>query len=209
MYAQAKTIAALEERQRLARELHDSVTQTLFSANTLAEALPRVMQHDPSKVERYLYDLHQLTRGAMSEMRSLLVELRPEALTRTDLGVLLTQLCDVFTGRTQIEVDRNINRQVMLPADMQMVFYRVAQEALNNIAKHAQANHVQLYLYSTSNLIELRIRDDGLGFNPDCVGGNHFGLKIMKERADRIQAEFAIFSHINGGAEIILKRYLP
>ncbi|HVU09933.1 MAG TPA: GAF domain-containing protein [Phototrophicaceae bacterium] len=209
LFAQAKTIAALEERQRLARDLHDSVTQTLFAANTLAEALPSILRQDPLKGERYLNDLHQLTRGAMAEMRSLLVELRPEAFTRSDLGLLLAQLCDVFTGRTQVEVDRNINRQIVLPGDLQMVFYRVAQEALNNTAKHAQAQHVQLNLYSTGQRVELRIRDDGQGFDPEKVAPHHLGLKIMRERAADIQADFVVVSRVGDGAEIVLKRDLP
>ncbi len=209
LFAQAKTIATLEERQRLARDLHDSVTQTLFAANTLAEALPSILRQDPQKGERYLNDLHQLTRGAMAEMRSLLVELRPEAFTRSDLGLLLAQLCDVFTGRTQVEVDRNINRQIVLPGNLQMVFYRVAQEALNNTAKHARAQHVQLNLYSTGQRIELRIRDDGLGFDPEKIAPNHLGLKIMRERAAEIQADFAVISGIGDGTEIVLKRDLP
>jgi len=209
LYEQAKTIAVLEERQQLARELHDSVTQTLFSANTLAEALPRVMEQDPIKVLPYLRDLHQLTRGAMSEMRSLLVELRPETLTRTELGVLLMQLCDVFTGNTQVEVIRKINKQVILPPDIQLVFYRVAQEALNNVAKHAQATQVQIDLYSTSNVVEMRIRDNGRGFDPEGVTANHLGLKFMRERAANIQADFAVIRPIGGGTNITLKRNLP
>ena len=155
--------------QRLARELHDSVTQTLFAANMLAEALPRVMLQEPRKVEHYLHDLHQLTRGAMAEMRSLLVELRPEALTRTELGVLLSQLCDVFTGRTQVEVERSINRQIILPHEMQIVFYRMAQEALNNAAKHAQAAQVELDFYSSGDGVEMRIRTMGGALIPNTL----------------------------------------
>src|SRR5262249_34864951 len=150
-------------------DLHDSVTQTLFSANVLAEALPRVWALDPEKGTAYLHDLHQLTRGAMAEMRSLLVELRPESLTRTELGVLLKQLCDVFTGRTQIEVERTINQAAILTADVQIAFYRVAQEALNNIAKHAQAQHVSIDVHYASDLVVMRIKDDGCGFDPEQI----------------------------------------
>ena len=208
LFEQAKTIAALEERQRLARDLHDSVTQTLFSANMLAEALPVVMAHDLEKSIHYVHDLHQLTRGAIAEMRTLLVELRPEAIARTELGVLLTQICDVFAGKTQIEVSRTYNKPVILPVELQLTFYRVAQEALSNIAKHAKASHVQLELSSTEQVLELRIQDDGQGFDPENVPANHFGLTIMKERAANIQAEFTVFSRPGNGTKLCLRRVL-
>ncbi len=205
LYKHAETIAALQERQRLARELHDSVSQTLFSANTIADALPQMMEKNPHKVHNYVQELQQLTHGAMAEMRSLLIELRPEALTRTELSVLLGQLCTVFTGKTQIEVEKRLNYKALLPASSQIVFYRVAQEALNNISKHAQAKRVSLDFQRTHGFIELRIKDDGRGFDVDSVAADHFGLSIMRERAKEIQAELLIDSHIAQGTEVILR----
>src|SRR5260221_11241050 len=144
-------IATLEERQRLARELHDSVTQTLFSASTIADSLSRVIDKDIQKAHNYLQDLQHFTHGAMAEMRSLLVELRPEALTQTELGVLLRQLSDVFTGKTQVEVVQKISNKIILPPDAQIVFYRIAQETFNNIAHHSHAEHVSLDLQKGDN----------------------------------------------------------
>ncbi len=202
LYKQAKTIAVLEERNKLARDLHDSVSQTLFAANSIAEALPQLFRVNPEKVAPYIYDLHQLTRGAMAEMRSLLIELRPDALIHTELGVLLAELCDVFTGKTRIEVEKTFAKKLVLPPDIQIAFYRIAQESLNNIAKHAQATQVSLTLNSTDGLTEMRIKDNGRGFDPGNVLANHFGLKIMNERATEIAAQFAIQSQVNQGTEI-------
>jgi signal transduction histidine kinase len=205
LFKQAQTIAALEERNKLARDLHDSVTQTLFAANSIAEALPQLIQMNSTKVNGYIQDLHQLTRGAMAEMRSLLVELRPEALIHTELNILLSQLCDVFTGKTQIEVERQLTKKMMLPAERQVVFYRVAQEALNNIAKHAEASQVKINLSRTEEAIELRVCDNGRGFDAKQVSAEHFGLKIMHERATEIGANLDIHSKPGHGTEIILR----
>ncbi len=209
LYRQATEVAALEERNKLARDLHDSVTQTLFSANSIAEALPQLMDIHPEKTRKYLDDLHQLTRGAMAEMRSLLIELRPEALTHTELGMLLTQLCDVFTGRTQIEIEKDFSKKILLPAHIQIVFYRIAQEALNNVAKHAQASHVSLSLQTKNKGLEMRIQDDGHGFARDKVPTDHFGLKIMTERATEIHAELLVSTRMNQGTEILLRSQVP
>ena len=154
----------MEERQRLARELHDSVTQTLFSASIIADALPILVSTNSLKLLPYLDDLRNLTRGALAEMRSLLIELRPEALERTQLGVLLAQLCEVFTGQTQIEVQQTIARDIILRPAMKIIFYRIAQEGLHNIAKHAHAQHVSLILHDVDDIVEMRIKDDGKGF---------------------------------------------
>jgi signal transduction histidine kinase len=210
LYEQAKTIAALEERQKLARDLHDSVTQTLFSANSIAEALPQLVSVNLEKTQSYLHDLHQLTHGAMAQMRSLLVELRPEGLVQMELGILLNQLCDVFTGRTQIIVHKDIKRALFLNPDKQIAFYRIAQESLNNIIKHAQASDVDVVLQSIDNSIEMRIHDNGRGFDPEKVSSSdHFGIKIMKERAEQTHTQLMIHSQKNQGTEVILRSTLP
>jgi PAS domain S-box-containing protein len=208
LYEQARAISALEERQRLARDLHDSVTQTLFSANNIAEALTQLVTISSEKTLTYVKDLHLLTRGAMAEMRSLLFELRPDALTQAELGLLLGQLCDVFTGKTQIEVDKAIGQMIRLDAEAQIGFYRIAQEALNNIAKHAQASHVAVRLERTDKAIELAIRDDGIGLDSNLIPADHFGIKIMQERAQAMQATLSIRSGKQQGTEIILRRQL-
>ena len=139
LYEHAQALAALQERQRLAQNLHDAVNQSLFSAGLIAEVLPRLWEREPEEARRSLEDLRHLTRGAMAEMRALLAELRPTTLTDTELGDLLRLLANAFTGRTNIPADVTVNGEGDLPADTQVALYRICQEALNNIAKHAKA----------------------------------------------------------------------
>ena len=134
---QAQQVAAAEERGRLARDLHDAVTQTIYSAALIAEALPQVWERNPDEGRRNLTKLRQLVRGALAEMRALLFELRPAALEQADLESLLRQLADALTGRTRIPVTVETEGQGDLPAEVKVACYRIAQETFNNIAKHA------------------------------------------------------------------------
>jgi signal transduction histidine kinase len=204
LYDEAQSLATLQERQRLTRDLHDSVSQTLFSAATLAELAPRLLDDQPEKARGYLIDVQDLTRTALAEMRTLLMELRPDALIRTELGILLRQLCDVLTGNTQLQMTLTITDKILLPEEEQIVFYRVAQEALNNIAKHAQATQVRVELDKSDDQVTLTILDDGRGFSQAEVPPDHFGVRIMHERADSIGAELTINSV--QGTEIILSK---
>ena len=133
-------LAASKERQRLARDLHDAVSQTLFSASLIAEVLPRTFQKDPDEGRRRLDELRQLTRGALAEMRMLLLELRPAALAEADLPDLLRHLAEAITGRARVPVEVELQPCTNLPPDVRINFYRIAQEALNNVAKHSGAS---------------------------------------------------------------------
>lgn len=205
LYEQAQTVATLEERQRLAQNLHDAVNQSLFSASLIAEVLPRLWEKKPDEGRQSLEDLRRLTRGAMAEMRGLLVELRPLVLTDSELGDLLRQLGDALTGRTNIPVTVTIKGQGSLPAEVQVALYRLCQEGLNNIAKHAGASQVEINLQYEAGVIELRIGDDGCGFNPAHLSAGHHGLSIMRERAKAIGATISIISQPNHGTEIIIR----
>jgi signal transduction histidine kinase len=127
---------ALEERQRLAQNLHDAVNQSLFSASLIAEVLPRLWERNHDEGRQSLEDLRRLTRGAMAEMRGLLAELRPLVLTDSEMGDLLRQLGDSLTGRTNIPVAVTVGEKA-LPAEVQVAFYRFVRKSLHNIAKHA------------------------------------------------------------------------
>ncbi len=204
LYEQAQTVATLEERQRLAQNLHDAVNQSLFSASLIAEVLPRLWERSPDEGRQSLEDLRRLTRGAMAEMRGLLVELRPLVLTDSELGDLLRQLGDALTGRTNIPVAVTIMGQGSLPAEVQVALYRLCQEGLNNIAKHAGANQVEINLQYEAGMVKLHIRDDGCGFNPAHISSGHHGLSIMQERAKAIGATLSITSQKSHGTEIFI-----
>lgn len=204
--AQAAQSAVAAERSRLARELHDAVTQTLFSASLIAEVLPRLWERDREEGLRRLTDLRQLTRGALAEMRTLLLELRPATLTEVELRELLRQLCEALTGRARIPVLLDVaGTPQPLPPDVQITFYRVAQEALNNIFKHANASEVHLRLEYAGATIALTITDNGCGFDPDCVAAESLGLKIMRERAEGIGAAFRLSNPPEGGTQVALR----
>ena len=202
LYEQAQELATVEERQRLARDLHDAVTQTLFSASLIAEVVPRLWEKKPDEGRRRLEELRQLTRGALAEMRMLLLELRPAALTEVGLGDLLRHVTDAITGRSELVVTLTVEGQRELPAEVQITLYRIAQEALNNISKHAGASEVTVTLRFQPDSVELMIRDNGSGFDPNAVSGEHLGLGIMHERAESIGALLEIESEIDRGTGV-------
>lgn len=204
LYGHAQELAVLEERQRLARNLHDAVNQSLFSAGLIAEVLPRLWDRDQGQARSSLEDLRTLTRGAMAEMRALLAELRPSTLTDAELGDLLRLLGNAFTGRTNIPSTVTVKGEGVLPADVQVAIYRVSQEALNNVAKHAAAKGVEIILQHEESGIELTIRDDGKGFDPDQIESGHYGLSMMRERAEAVDAQLSIASQPGKGAELII-----
>ena len=205
LYQDARALAKLQERQRLAHDLHDAVNQSLFSAGLIAEVLPRLWERDPVAGRRSLEDLRLLTRGALAEMRGLLAELRPAVLTGTELGDLLRQLGDALTGRTNIPVHVTVLGQGGLPADVQVALYRLCQEALSNVAKHAGASAVSIHLQYDLSRASLHIRDDGRGFDPDHTPSGHSGLSMMRERAEAIGAALSITSEAGQGTEVAIQ----
>ena len=185
LYHRAAKEAAEEERQALARDLHDAVTQSIYSATLIAEALPAVWERDPAEGAHNLERLRRLVRAALAEMRTLLFELRPAALESAPLAALLERLGDALGGQTQIAVDIEADEAVDLPPDVKIVFYRVAQEAFNNIAKHARASSVTARVTAVDGGAALTVADDGRGFDPQAIVGG-MGLSIMSERLQRI-----------------------
>jgi nitrate/nitrite-specific signal transduction histidine kinase len=202
LYEQAEETAALAERNRLARELHDAVSQTLFSASLIAEVLPQLYEFNPEEGQKRTKELRRLARGALAEMRTLLMELRPAALTQVSLAELLKQLCEAAVGRSQLPIKLSIEGDREYPPDVQVALYRITQEALNNVIKYAHAKEVRLELLQTDSFVEIAVRDDGIGFDRTSVPANHFGLKIMQERAEAIGAELQIVSTPGAGSHI-------
>ncbi|HEX5689388.1 MAG TPA: sensor histidine kinase, partial [Roseiflexaceae bacterium] len=189
---------------RLARDLHDAVTQTLFSTSLIADVLPRLWSANPPEAQRRLGELRQLTRGALAEMRTLLLELRPSSLMETSLHELLRQLSEATTGRARIPVTLVVDGQCQLAPEIQISFYRIAQEALNNVARHAGASQARVQLLCQDTQIELLIWDDGHGFDPHAVAPEHLGLGIMRERAEAIGATLRIESEQGHGTHVRL-----
>jgi signal transduction histidine kinase len=225
MRAQAEESAVAAERSRLARELHDSVTQILFSASLTAEVLPVVWERDRNEGQQALDEMRELTRGALAEMRTLLMELRPAALMKAKMDELLHQLAEGVIGRARVPVAVTIEGRRPLPPDVKVALYRIAQEALNNIAKHAEASQVMVNLNCLPSVspsyvagstrrgsveeeqlgtVKLCIKDDGCGFDVDRVPPDRLGLGIMRERAEAIGAELRIESQPGRGTQVLV-----
>jgi len=202
--SQAEEIAVSAERSRLARDLHDAVTQTLFATSLIAEVLPRLWERDPEVGKQKINEIRELTRGALAEMRTLLMELRPSALTDVPLPDLLQQLSEAFMGRARVPVELALDRSVELPVNTKIGFYRIAQEGLNNIQKHARATRVKIRLQEIDDQVILSICDDGIGFDMTKSTPNHFGLGIMEERAQSVGAELKLESEPGKGALITI-----
>lgn len=193
--------AVIAERTRLARDLHDAVTQTLFSTTLIADVLPEIWAMNPAEGRRRLDEVRRLTRGALAEMRTLLVELRPNALVEVPLPTLLRQLIEALVGRSRAEIHLEVEGERKLPADVQVGLYRIAQEALHNAVKHSRACEALVTL-RLAETVRLTVADNGSGFDPSIVTADHLGLKIMRERADAIGARLSIASESGEGTHI-------
>ena len=193
--------AAQEERQALARDLHDAVTQSIYSASLIAEALPAVWEREPEEGLHNLERLRRLVRAALAEMRTLLFELRPTALEAAPLDALLDRLGDSLGGQVQIPVDIHVD-DADLPPDVKLAFYRVTQEAFSNITKHARAQRVTVAVRANGDGATLTVEDDGRGFDPDGVPSGHMGLHIMRERLERVGAALTVESSAGRGTTI-------
>lgn len=192
------------ERKRIAGDLHDSVTQTLFSTAAIADALPEVWQRRPEEAMKGLNDLKHLTRGALAEMRTLLLELRPAALLDKKCGTLIKQLCEATAGRSRIAISIDIENDQQLPPDIQFAFYRVSQGALTNIVKHAQASKVEARFKCQDHEVCLEIVDDGCGFDVEGIDGKGMGISIMRERARSIGGDLELTSEPKTGTRLSL-----
>ncbi|MBN2238625.1 MAG: PAS domain S-box protein [Dehalococcoidales bacterium] len=194
--------AAAGERNRLARELHDAVSQTLFSSSLIAEVLPRIWERDEDEGRKRLEEVRLLSKSALAEMRTLLFELRPAALEEADPAELLRHLSDTVSGRYQVSVKLNITGEISLPANVKLTFYRIAQQALNNITKHAEATEIEITLLGDKTSVVMSINDNGKGFDTSNTLPENMGLVIMKERAEGIGAGLEIKSELTKGTRI-------
>ena len=206
LYDQAEQTAALAERHRLSRELHDSVTQSLYSVTMYAEAAVRILAAgDTTTATEHLRELRDTAQEALREMRLLIFELRPPVLAKIGLAAALQARLDSVEMRggmqTELHIDGKQN-QAQLSHATEEELYHIAQEALNNILKHSNAKYVWVYLCFSEAETILAIRDDGVGFAPsgECNGG--LGLASLKERAEKIGANLKIESAPGMGTEI-------
>jgi PAS domain S-box-containing protein len=206
LYDQAEQSAAIAERHRLSRELHDSVTQSLYSITMYAEAAARLLTTgDRETAAQHLRELRDTAQEALREMRLLIFELRPPALAKIGLAAALQARLDSVEMRggiqTELHVEGEQNRDEVLHA-VEEELYHIAQETLNNVLKHANAKHVWVRLCFSDIETILSIRDDGIGFAPTAEQKGGLGLASLKERAEKIGATMEIESTPRAGTEI-------
>jgi PAS domain S-box-containing protein len=202
LYEQAQALAALEERQKLARELHDSVSQALYSISLGVHTARALLDRDPALVAEPLDYVLGLAKAGLAEMRALIFELRPESLETEGLVSALAKQGIALQVRHEVAVKLDLCSEPDLPLSVKQALYRIAQEALHNTVKHAQAHLIYVCLSQTSEAVILEVRDDGVGFDPAGAFPGHLGLRSMEERIKRLGGVFSIKSAPGQGARI-------
>lgn len=204
LFERGQQVAVFEERGRIARELHDSVTQSLFSIVLNAEAARQVVRKNPDKAEELTRRLGEIGQEALAEMRSLIFELRPQALREKGLHFALQNHVRLFGRRQGVKVELEVEADLTLSPEVETAFYRIAQEALNNVGKHARAQHAWLTVRRDGDVVALEVTDDGVGFDAYAVGDGSltFGLKGMNERLQNLGGRLMIASTPGEGTRI-------
>ncbi len=193
---------SVDERDHLAKELHDTVTQTLFSANLIAEVIPKLWKKNPKIAIKKLEEVRLLNNTALAEMRVLLFELKSLSFKNEKLGNSLKGLVKSISIRSGIQISVKIDEKYKHSPKVELGFYRIAQEALNNVAKHSNATNASLLFESYSGYLKLLISDNGDGFDSKKINPWNLGLTIMKERAKLMRASIDISAKPGRGTEI-------
>jgi signal transduction histidine kinase len=204
IYEQAHELAVMHERQRLARELHDSVTQSLYSLSLMAEAARRlVAAGNTDKGMGYLMRIGESAQQVLKEMRLLVYELRPLMLERDGLASALKQRLETVEGRAGVETKLVVEGAGLIPEHIETELYRIAQEALNNSLKHSSASSVAIYLSTKGDPVALTVQDNGRGFSAEEIadkGG--LGLVSIQERTQRLGGDVDVVSAPGEGVTI-------
>jgi signal transduction histidine kinase len=204
LYEQAGQLAVLEERQRLARELHDSVSQVLYSIGLGTKTARAALDHNPTQLAEALDYVNRLAEAGQVEMRALIFELRPETLRTDGLVAALEKEVAVLQKRHQLDVQVHLCPEPPVSLTIKETLYRVSQEAIHNIVKHAHATQASLSLEYSENRVCLEISDNGIGFDPMAEYPGHLGLKSMRERAAQCNGQVQIDSAPDNGTKVRL-----
>jgi signal transduction histidine kinase len=196
LYERTREYAVVEERNRLARELHDSVTQSLFSVSLLSEAALSLLERDPSKARERLERANELAQGALAEMRALIFQLRPMTLQEEGLLSAIKKHLAALLSRHGRVVELKVTGSVRrLPAGVEEAAFRIVQESLNNVVKHANAPRAQVALHFEPRLLKLSTADNGVGFDPNARPRAHtMGMASMRERAESVGGYMSVES---------------
>ena len=187
-------MAQEEERRRLARELHDSVSQALYGISLGVHTARLQLERDPKELAESLDYVLELAEAALIEMRALIFELRPESLETEGLVTALTKQAAALHARQGIVVQADLGEEPDVPLEVKQDLYRIAQEALHNTIKHARASQVKLRLNQTDDVVTVEVCDNGKGFDTTTSFPGHLGLHSMQERVKSLGGELTIKS---------------
>jgi PAS domain S-box-containing protein len=205
LYEQAQALAALQERQRLARELHDSVSQDFYGVGLNAQIAYEALETDPEEARSALEQIIELAEAGQAETRALLLELRPEVLAAEGLIAALEKQGTILRKRYKLQVEASLNLQAKLSFEKELAIYRIAQEALNNVVKHAQAETVTLRLAQEGQELVLEVRDNGKGFDVTNALPGGVGLQSMQDRVAHLQGTLTINSAPGQGTSLSVR----
>ncbi len=205
LYDNSRQLAALGERQRLARELHDSVSQALYGISLGTHTAIALTRRDPEKVNDVLQYILSLAEAALTEMRALIFELRPDSLETEGLVAALVRQTAALQARRGVVVKTNLCDEIQTSVEVKEALYRIAQEAMQNAIKHANPKEICLELSCSDQFIEMQVMDDGKGFDPTQSFPGHLGLHSMNERAQRLGGSVEIESAPGKGTRVKVK----
>lgn len=200
----AQEVAVIDERRRLSRDLHDAISQMLLASSMIAEALPHQI-NQPEKLTANLAKLQRLNKGAHAELRSLLQDLRLTSISDLSLDDLLHQLAQITMGQSDVKVAITVEQHHLLPPAVHEAFYRICQEALNNVVKHARATEAEIRCECNNNTATISIQDNGRGFDALKIKADSMGVGIMRERARAINATLDMSSQPGQGTRITVQ----
>ncbi len=205
--AGAGELAVAGERARLARELHDSVVQTLYGISLGAGTAGELLHHDPAQAQRSIAWIQETAAAGMTDLRDVILRLRPAALPAGGLVAALGHLLDTLQALHGCRTSAMLDAEPPTSADVRQALYRIAQEAVQNAAKHARAGHVSVRLFGEDPDVVLEIVDDGQGFRLDREYPGRLGVRSMRERAEGVGGRLDIFSSPDTGT--VVRARLP
>ncbi|MDP8930645.1 MAG: GAF domain-containing sensor histidine kinase [Actinomycetota bacterium] len=207
LFDASRELSILSERERLARELHDAMSQTLFSMNLTAETAADLVDSDPGRAREHLEELRGMTRSVLSELRSLVLDLRPPDLERDGLVETLRKQLDVLSHVHGVDIRLSAGAATRFAPDVELHAFRVAQEALTNALRHAGAERIDVEVDSHGDVLVLEVRDDGAGFDPEARGirARSLGLSSMRHRAREVGGQLTIDTRPGAGTRVRLE----
>jgi signal transduction histidine kinase len=210
LYEQTREYAVIEERNRLARELHDSVTQSLFSVTLLAQAALTLWDRDPDRARERMERATELASGALAEMRALIFELRPTALKEEGLVQALRKHLAALRSRHGLEATLQVEgSERRVPTTVEEAAFRIVQETLNNVVKHAQAGHVEVTIAYEGDALRTVTVDDGVGFAGASARRGGMGMASMRERAEAVGGAVTVTSKPGRGTRVVARLPVP